>query len=266
MSITNRKTTAGASLETIAPGEDTVQHILDTPTPGKNLYRFTLNHPKNYLGVPLAIAASDPAEFLIPEYLVSMVKETTNGAEDLGLITRDKRLTKRGLWFVSEVETDFESSELALQSFSENTHTRFCETYPSLTPTCQAIFATLPDIQTIIAALDTSDQFTLPELTYHLSQTAPKTAKTVFLVDESPLNSPNSTLSDDQLTIDSFEQAPYRATSIYQLKSLLYHLGILTTSGTDTTNHTPTEDIWALSPHLSETVKTEALDSVEGVI
>lgn len=250
--LLHTKTTATANQPT--PCSTVESSILNTPST-EPLYRFRLNHPKNYLGVPIAIAATDPAETLIADHLVSMLKEVTAGAEDLDLITRHKKLTARGTWFLTAIDEQFKTPQAALREFDAESNTRFCEAFPELTPIAQAVFASQPHITALLESLSSHSEFTLPEITAELATASPEAAENIFIgnsdaIDLSPSEQPNSNSSHLGAT-DSIE---YRTGTTLQLKSLLYHLGILTDSGVKSTNHVPKDDIWALSPHLSEAV------------
>lgn len=264
--LTNKKATPGDSTQ---PSPNRVDRILTDPgDQSSGWFSYSLNHPKNYLGVPAAVAAYDPAEFLIPEYLTSMVKETSDGAEELGLITRQKQLTGIGIEFVAHLEEQFGTPEQALKAFESSTHTRFCDAHPDTAELAQAIFCRQPEIRSLIVTLDRRDDeaTTLPTLVTELYNESPGAAKKLFVssydpkTDSATSSDGNGTRANPRLS----EPSSYNSSTTLQLKSLLYHIGILTTRGSDTTHLDPTEDIWKLSPHLADPVADFARRSVGG--
>jgi len=230
-----------------------------------SLYHFGLSHPKNYLGVPLAVAADGPTEILVPQHLVKMAGEAGHGAEDLGLVTRHNRLTERGQIIVDEADVHYETPEDALIALADQPRTRFISAHPEFVEVAQAVFGSYHPIQPIISVLDDEGPLTLAELVTSLSSSHPQAFSETFLTpssicDETPIESLKSTERPVWLS----EPSSFHALTTFQLKSLLCHVGILTTPGSDTSSLVPDEDLWGLSDRLSDTVRELAVAAVDG--
>jgi hypothetical protein len=224
-------------------------------------HQFDLSHPKNYIGVPLAIASDEPVEIAVPQNLVKMAGEAAYGAEALGLITRDKQLTTAGESVVENL-TETQTVQTAFNEIADSTRSRLIDAIKSPTAVQQPI-ARYPPAAAVIQILSTEGELTLEELTIHALQnnyrilidyllsTAPTTFKAF---------SDNTTTSTtDNRTETTVED--YTATATYQFKSILFHAGILTTPGSDTTSLDPHNDIWALSPHLDAQLQKAAINA-----
>ena len=228
-------------------------------------YHFRLTHPKNYLGVPLAAAADAPTEILVPQHLVKMAGEAAFGAQDLGLVTSHNALTERGQIIVDEAATHYTTPEDALISLSENARSRFINANPVFADVAQAVFATYHPVKPIIVVLAGRGPLALPELAVALADAHPEAlSETLLSLDRIPDESPVKTLQSSERPSWLSETDSYHSLSTYQLKSLLCHVGILTTPGADSTHHDPSTDIWALSPHLSTAVRDRIVDDVGG--
>jgi len=228
-------------------------------------YRFHLTHPKNYLGVPLAVDADAPTEILVPQHLVKMAGEAAYGAQGLGLITPRNDLTERGQIIVDEAAEHFASSENALISLGANARSRFITANPMFAAVAQAVFATYPPIAPIIAVLDSEGPLPLAELTVALAEAHPDAlSETLLQFDRISDQSPIESLLSSERPSWASEADSYHSLSTYQLKSLLCHVGILATPGTDSTHLDPDSDFWALSPHLSTSVRERVVDGLGG--
>jgi len=246
--------------QTDAPSMGSTATIFDQIT-DTEAHQFDLSHPKNYIGVPLAIASDEPVEIAVPQNLVKMAGEAAYGAEALGLITRDKQLTTAGESVVENL-TETQTVQTAFNEIADSTRSRLIDAIQSPTAVQQPI-ARYPPSAAIIQILSTEGELTLEELTIHALQnnykiliayllsTAPTTFK-AFSDDSSKSTTDNRT----QTTVED-----YTATATYQFKSILFHTGILTTPGSDTTSLDPHNDIWALSPHLDAQLQKTAISA-----
>mgnify|MGYP006271870727 CR=1 FL=1 len=228
-------------------------------------HRFHLTHPKNYIGVPLAVAADAPTEILVPQHLVKMAGEAAFGAQDLGLVTNRNTLTERGQIIVDTAAAHYNSPEDALMSLGENARSRFISANSKFAAIAQAVFATYHSVIPFVAVLDAQGPLTLPELAIMLADTRPEAlSETLLSLDRIPDESPIETLQSSQRPSWLSEADTYHSLSTYQLKSLLCHVGILTTPGADSTHLDPDSDVWALSPHLSTAVRERIVANLGG--
>ncbi len=81
---------------------------------------FNLNHPKNYLGYPLAVYHSDTTEEVLSEYVVGDTAGAQKGASFLGLIKETptgEELTPLGREVVRYVLSRYGSVDAAIEQF-----------------------------------------------------------------------------------------------------------------------------------------------------
>ena len=194
-----------------------------------------------------------------------MAGEASYGAQDLGLVTHHDTLTERGQLIVDEAAKHFASSEDALISLGANARSRFITANPVFAAVAQAVFATYSPVAPLIAVLDSEGPLTLSELSVALADAHPDAlSETLLQPDRIPDDSPVESLQSPERPSWLSEPDSYHSLSTYQLKSLLCHVGILTTPGADSTHLDPDSDIWALSPHLSTPVRERVVDSLGG--
>jgi hypothetical protein len=214
---------------------------------------YRLTHPKNYVGVPLALASDSPVEFLIDEYLVSMPGAAKLGARALGYLTANDTLTPAGHRLVEIAREQYGSLQAALTHLASDacTYSRFTDSSPQLARAARQPLADHPAVASVVEVLDDGAR-ALPAFAVAFADSAPETATSVLLHDtanvqaalaESTVDEPASLLA----TID-----PYRTEGTYQFKNILCHLGILTTPGADSSSLTPTEDRWELAEQATE--------------
>lgn len=204
---------------------------------------FRYNHPKNYFGVPIAIAAPGDAGGLIAAYIVRGAGAARQGAEQLQLITADETLTHSGQRVVDHAETAYRDLRTALEQFAEwqGTTTRFIElddgVWAEIAP---EIVVQHPVVADLVRLLDTAETpLTLPELTHTYLQAAPETARQVF-VRESFDYPDTAAESADAL----YEAEVYRSAVTCQLKTIMYHAGLVTEPGADSSHLIPEIDVW----------------------
>lgn len=205
-------------------------------------HKFSLSHPKNYFGVVVAAADNRPMELLLPE-LSSMSREGCVGAEALGLLNRDRSLTQAGELFVREVTRSREVGDV-FGDLANSTRSRLCD-IDYLSRGVQQTVARYPPAVEVINILDSTGQITLSTLGEIASENGGLLAD--YLFNDNPQPS----------TVDDTES--YHANVTYQFKSILFHSGIITTPGSDTTQLDPPEDVWSLSPKLDNDVKRSVL-------
>lgn len=232
-------------------------------------HNFSLSHPKNYLGVPIAVDASGATGALVMQHLVNMAGEARRGATALGLLTEDGELTGRGGAVVAAAESIANDSDAALRHLQDlkGSQGRFITSEPAWGSVAQTVFASHPVTKAVVDVLETTDEpLPLPKLSGHLATSHPDIAADYFLDTESiPADEPVAQLASvagDEPIIAACnwlgETSAYQTQTTYQLKSLLCHVGILSQPGVDSSQLVPREDRWSLSPLFEPCVRDAA--------
>lgn len=217
--------------------------------------KLSFNHPKNYFGVPFAIAASGDTGHLISGHLVSMCGRAREGARTLGLIDRDANLTSLGETVVRRRTTDRAPVDVLenLEELKGSTSRFIAATDNIWTTIAREVVLQYEDAASVLSLLATRGEETLPRLTNSLITQMPEvaesfvTADTVETVNDTPsVQVRHRILSDPSV---------YRGTATYQFKSLLYHCGLLTERGSDTSSLVPKQDCWKLEPAVRSQVE-----------
>jgi len=204
---------------------------------------LSFSHPKNYLGVPLAVAGSGQTGALVRQHLVSLPGQAKQGAIELGLLTPDGACTPLGDHVVAAGVEIHGSAEAALATFDDlhGSPKRFGDVFPRWQDTAQRVFATYEPSEFIISTLRNYDQpLTLPELVETLAEKDEQQTARLFLRADS--NGDRPAVKDVDLT----DRSNYRGEPISQLKGCLFHTGIVTERGADTETIDPATDHWAL--------------------
>lgn len=214
---------------------------------------FPVNHPKNYLGYTLALAADGDTQDIYTDYVINALSDGRRGAILLGLA--DDRpegdvLTHSGAEVVRFARTQHGSLAAALEVFDEWTgrQTRFTELAPRWAQLARAVAVQYDPTQLIIESLERL------HLNGNLSPTIADVAKTACRINQ-PLAVEvffTQDQRDDVLTVDGeinehmlSEPTVYKSGIHFQFKFQLYHVGLLTTGGTDNKSEVLT-DTWRL--------------------
>lgn len=201
---------------------------------------FQLNHPKNYLGVPVAEAADGDTGALVSRYVVGACGSAKRGAQALDLLDADGDLTAQGEDVADHAARQNGTLDEALEQFDDwkRTRTRFIELAPSWEFICRFVItrysSTLP-IQN--ALFEEPAGWTLAGLVQWLYRRHPEYTADVFLSRDVPDNA-----SWRDLPVEDAEA--YRGAATFQFKNLLYHCGIVTEPGAEIGRLDPTEDYW----------------------
>ena len=215
----------------------------------EGLPTFGLNHPKNYFGVPSAMQADGDTAFLIRDHLVKRQFGTVRrGAQELGLVTRDRELTALG-HEVAEFAADQYGGHLAaLEQFEgwKRKQTRFIDLNDGeWRAMAGRVLQEYEPAVAIAGVLNGAHgELTLPEFIARAGQETPEVAR-MFLApdvvdDLGPLD------DIDPYTPVLEERDAYRSTAVCQLKGVLFHCGLLTAPGTDSGTLLPPADVWEL--------------------
>ncbi len=211
---------------------------------------FSFTHAKNYFGVPLAVASSEPTDEVISSTLVDLPERARNGAEALNLITRSGDLTKLGETIVETITTETTiSGELQTFESLKGTTERFIDVAPRYWhPIVQHVLKQHPITGNVVTLLESTGPVTLTELTqvavrtdHPVKEMLLRNPETFDPVDEEKRGSESESFSTPEV---------YTGAAVYQFKNLLFHCGIITERGADTSALIPDQDVWALEPAL----------------
>jgi hypothetical protein len=220
---------------------------------------FGLNHPKNYLGYPLAHYAAGDTAALLSEYdVVSAVKSARQGAAFLGLIEDDVgvegvELTSLGEEVVRFATARCGSVEAALAEFEDwfRSRKRFIDLAPAWGRLARRVLFAYPATELLVTELQTMSEDGIAEpslvdaVTY-LHELHPSFTVELFIRGDDGIRSRVLT-KDGELRRSALEDGSvYHSPTVFQLKAMLYHTGILTERGAEPHRLEPLEDVWAL--------------------
>lgn len=205
-----------------------------------NLY-FT--HPKNYVGVPLAVAADGDTGALVVRQLVEMAGRAKQGAQALGLLDLAGDLTPWGERVVTTADRLHGGPRKGLAALAtlSGSSARFVNRYPGWKSTVHSLVRAYDPATPVLATLSRSGGLSLPALVTRLYNDYSDSVAGTFLREELVTEGP--LLADVELT----DPAVYRGHAVFQFKSLLFHCGVLTERGADTSRLHPPEDRWELA-------------------
>jgi hypothetical protein len=218
---------------------------------------FGLNHPKNYLGYPLALYADGPTEQLLAAHdVVRAVEEARRGAAFLGLVAERPdgvELTPLGREVVRFARARYGGVEGALGEFEGWYRSSQCfyDLAPDWGDLARRVVFAYPATQLLVEELQTLhddgfDRPTLVELVRYLHAVHPTFTVELFLRGDDDVRSRALTAEGDLRDPPLREGRSYHAPTVFQLKAMLYHTGILTERGAEPNNLDPTDDVWAL--------------------
>ncbi|RKD95803.1 hypothetical protein [Halopiger aswanensis] len=217
---------------------------------------FGLNHPKNYLGYPLAHYADGDTAGLLSAYdVVSAVDAAKQGAAFLGLIEDGPRveLTSLGQEVVRFATARYGSVESALAEFEEwyGSPKRFVDLAPQWGQLARRVVFEYPATELLVTELQHMHEDGIPEpslvdVVEYLHELHPTFTVELFVRGDDDVRSRVLT-EDGELRRAALEDgAVYHSPTVFQLKAMLYHTGILTERGKEPSRLEPLEDAWAL--------------------
>ncbi|WP_394738957.1 hypothetical protein [Natronococcus roseus] len=218
---------------------------------------FGLNHPKNYLGYPLAHYADGDTETLLATYdVVGAVDDARRGAAFLGLIEEapgGARLTSLGEEVVRFAKRNCGTVEGALSEFEAwyGSPKRFLDLAPAWGQLARRVVFDYPATELLVTELqrlhrDGSREPSLVEFVTYLHELHPTFAVELFVRGNRGVRR-RALTTDGELRREPLEEgATYHAPTVFQLKTMLYHAGILTERGREPHRLEPTNDVWAL--------------------
>jgi hypothetical protein len=222
---------------------------------------FGLNHPKNYLAYPLAMYHTDDTAAVLADHVVGAIDSARTGAAFLGLVReRPDRteLTPLGEEVVRFARSRCGSADAALREFEawRGSRSRFCELAPQWGLVTRRVLWAYPATQLLVEELQTmhDDGVTEPSLVefvewlhaHHPTFTIELFVRTDGEVRSRVLDK-NGELRSGALEDGDVFHAP----TVFQLKAMLFHAGILTERGAEPHRLDPTDDVWKLREPLS---------------
>jgi len=222
---------------------------------------FGLNHPKNYLAYPLALYHDDDTETVLADRVVRAVDDARRGAAFLGLVEeRPDRvdLTSLGEEVIRFALDRYGSVDVALDAFEawHGSSARFCDLAPEWGLVTRRVVWAYPATRLLVEELQTmrDDGITEPslvDLVEWLHAQHPTFTVELFLRGDEGVR--RRVLDEDgDLRIEELADGNvYHSPTVFQLKAMLYHAGILTDRGAEPHRLDPSNDEWSLRRPLS---------------
>lgn len=217
---------------------------------------FGLNHPKNYLAYPLALYHHEQTDSVLADRVVRAVDDARRGAAFLNLIDEqpdDVRLTPLGREVVRFALDEYGSVDAALDAFDEwkRSRQRFCDLAPRWGLLTRRVVYAYPATQLLVEELqwmhaDGIADPTLPQVVEYLHELHPSFTIELFVRGQQTVRS-RVLNADGELQRAALRDGDvYHSPTVFQLKAMLYHAGIVTSRGAEPSNLEPTDDVWAL--------------------
>ena len=222
---------------------------------------FGLNHPKNYLGYPLAHYADGPTADLMAEYkVVREIDSARQGATFLNLIDDRPdgvRLTPLGREVVRFALNRYGSVEDALATFPDwyRKSKRFYDLAPAWGQLTRRVVFAYPATQLLVEEIqhlheDGFAEPTLVELVRYLHERHPSFTIELFVRGTDDARKRVLDRDGELRTAPLSDGNIYHSPTVFQLKAMLYHAGILTERGAEPSNLDPTNDVWSIRDPL----------------
>ncbi|WP_224267786.1 hypothetical protein [Haloprofundus salinisoli] len=222
---------------------------------------FGLNHPKNYLGVPLALYHDGVTDEILAERVVGATTDARRGAAFLGLT--DERpdrteLTSLGEEVVRFALHRYDSVDAALATFDDwrGSRKRFCDLAPEWGLVARRVVWAYPATQLLVKELQTMHDdgirdpslLDLVEWVHVLHPTF-----TVELFVRGTDEARRRVLDEEGgLRVEALRDGNvFHSPTVFQLKAMLYHAGILTERGAEPHRLEPETDVWRLREPLT---------------
>ncbi len=217
---------------------------------------FGLNHPKNYLAYPLALYHPDETAAVLAEHVVRATDDACRGAAFLGLIEeRPNRtdLTPIGKEVVRFALDRYGTVDAAIETFGEweRSRERFCELAPAWGSLARRVVWAYPATKLLVTELEAMAQDgisdpTLVDLVEWLSVSHPTFTVELFVRGTEQARSRVLTADGEIRNVALSDGDVYHAPTVFQLKAMLYHVGLLTERGAEPNRLDPRTDSWAL--------------------
>ena len=217
---------------------------------------FGLNHPKNYLAYPLAVSHERDTERVLAEHVVRATDDARTGAAFLNLVDdhpEPARLTPLGREVVRFALREYGSVEAAIATFDDwkRSRERFCDLAPKWGMLTRRVVYEYPATRLLVEELqhmheDGIAEPSLPEVVQYLHALHPSFTVELFVRGDDDVRS-RVLNADGELRREPLTDGEvYHSPTVFQLKAVLYHAGILTSRGAEPSNLDPASDVWAL--------------------
>jgi len=217
---------------------------------------FGFNHPKNYLAYPLAVYHPDDTDRVLSERVVRAVDGARTGAAFLNLVDERPnrtRLTPLGKEVVRFALREYGSVDAALETFDEwkRSRKRFCDVAPRWGLLTRRVVYAYPATQLLVEELqcmheDGIAEPTLPQVLEYLHELHPSFTVELFVRGDDEIRSRVLDTDGELQRAELTDGNVYHSPTVFQLKAMLFHAGILTSRGAEPSNLDPTADTWAL--------------------
>ena len=217
---------------------------------------FGLNHPKNYLAYPLALYHPAETDSVLEERVVRATDSAREGAAFLGLVEKRPNrieLTSLGAEVVRFALDRYDTVAAALDVFEDwkGSRTRFCELAPAWGRITRRVVWAYPATQLLVEELQTMHEDgiadpSLVDLVEWLSVHHPTFTVELFLRGTEDARSRTLTPEGELRTEALHDGEVFHSPTVFQLKAMLYHAGILAERGAEPSRLEPDEDSWKL--------------------
>ncbi|MEA5386283.1 hypothetical protein VB779_03645 [Haloarculaceae archaeon H-GB11] len=222
---------------------------------------FGLNHPKNYLGVPLALAHPEETDAVLAERVVGATADARRGAAFLDLVEeRPDRtvLTPLGEEVVRFALDRCGSVDAALEEFDDwrRSRKRFCDLAPEWGQLTRRVVWAYPATKLLVEELQTmhDDGITDPslvQLVEWLHVHHPTFTVELFLRGTDAVRRRVLDADGELQVAELADGAVFHSPTVFQLKAMCYHAGILAERGAEPHRLDPERDSWRLRNPVS---------------
>jgi hypothetical protein len=224
---------------------------------------FGLNHPKNYLGYAVAVSTDGATDALVDDHVVGAVADARRGAAFLGLVAEaphGPKLTGLGREVVRFAVRHEGSLGDALARFEgwQGSARRFCDLDAAWGQLARRVVYDYPATELLVEELQTMhadgiDDPTLVDLVIWLHEHHPTFTVELFVRGTEDARervlAPDGELRERAL----HDGAVYHSPTVFQLKAMLYHAGLVATRGAEPSALDPTADSWRLRDSVDPT-------------
>ncbi|WP_336337211.1 hypothetical protein [Haloarcula brevis] len=222
---------------------------------------FGLNHPKNYVAVPLAVYHDGDTRALLSSHVVGAVEGALGGAAFLNLVEPGQgspALTPLGrevVRFALRTDGDLDA---ALRRFEDwqRSRKRFVDVAPQWGQLVRRVVSEYPATELLVDGLyachrDGYDAPSLVEFVEYLHALHPEFTVELFLRGDEAVRQRVLTGDGDLRRPELADGGVYHSPTVFQLKAMYYHAGVVTERGAEPSNLDPETDEWALCDPLA---------------
>jgi len=207
--------------------------------------KLTKNHPKNPLGYALAVAVTDDTDTACERYVIGSIRDARQDAEALDLVTTqsgDPELTPTGMDVVRTLLYCYDDTQGALQTVNQlyGSSNRLIKKEPVMGVVARNAILQYPPTKILIETLsqlrqDGVDSPQVNQVATRLAENHPEVAVDLFL-NRDPEECPRSQSSGEIKPAVFDLEENYHTHTLFQYKAVLFHTGVLTTRGLDSTD------------------------------